>query len=508
MTYVAAEKPLRRALVLLIGGAAVVYLLVSYGGIRSPDSELVFRTGEALVTRGSFALETDLPWSGFGIASGRDGRRYAIFGPGQAVLWAPWTAMAGEIQRTGWYRRWPLPVPVSPYAGPSVGLRSQPGPNASRADDALRMASELPYALVSAATVGLFFLVALRLSGSQAAALAAAVLVAFGTLLLPYSGTFFSEPLTTLLCLASFACAIPRSGAGDERSRALAAGLLLGVAVTVHVTAILFAPFFLVVVGWDRSRSVRWAGTAAFLVGFLGVCGVLAAFNWLRFGDPLETGRTVAGLADRFGYGFWTVPWRGLAGLLVSPGKGLLLFCPAVLLAVPAWPALHRRAAILSWSLLGAVVFRVVLIAARSDWHGGFCLGPRLLVPLIPFLVLPVACWLAENDVRAQRRRLAVVGVVAIACTTQQLYFSLGEVFTFLHGVKAAWLQVGVNPFVDDLIYLDWSSSPLFQLLPGKLGPWPLAGLPPGGTRLWIACSVVSGGIITLCFRRLIAATR
>jgi len=489
----------RRVPLGFLATVAVVYLLASYGGIRSPDSELVFRTGVALVTHGSFALERDLPWAGFGVAPGRDGRRYAVFGPGQSVLWAPWTATALALERTAWFRRWPLAVPVSPYAGTATGSTAEE----ARARDALRMATVLPYSLVSAAIVALFFGVARRLSGSWSSALAAALLLAFGTLLLPYSGTFFSEPLATLLALASLACAVPRAEVRHGELRSLVAGLLLGGAVTVHVTAVLFAPFFLMVVGWRHRGSPRWREAAGFVLGLAAMGGVLAGFNWLRFGDPFETGRTVGDLASRFGYGTWVAPWRGLAGLLMSPGKGLLLFCPAVLLAVPAWPALHRRAPILSWALLGAVGLRVLFIASRSDWHGGFCLGPRLLVPLIPFVMLPVACWLAEGGGPVRRRRMLLVAAAAILCTWQQIYFALGEVFSFLQTVKADWLRAGVNPFVGDLIYLDWSSSPLFRLLPGPLGPWPLVGASPGGLGLWAACALVAGGALGLAFSRL-----
>lgn len=70
--------------------AILVYTLFMYGGIRSPDSEVVFRTSEALATRNTFAVPEKLAaWPQFGLPKGRDGQRYSVFGPGQALAAMP-----------------------------------------------------------------------------------------------------------------------------------------------------------------------------------------------------------------------------------------------------------------------------------------------------------------------------------------------------------------------------------------------------------------------------------
>ncbi len=492
----------RAALVAVV--AAGVYLLGSYGGIRSPDSEIVFRSSLALATEGTLAVGDDLPWQGFGLAPGRDGHMHSVFGPGLAVLWAPWTAASLHLNRTGWYRTWPLPVPLSHYVGVGGAPWLRPVTPAERAQHAHRFLAVLPYPLVSAFTVGLFLGLARRLSGSTAAATAAALLLGFGTLVLPYSGTFLTEPLTTLLCLGSVACAVRARANAHGGKWALASGSLLGLGVTVHVTAVLFAPFFLAVAALGPGWRLRWRDAAAFSVG-LGVwLAALGLANQARFGDPLETGRTVVDAHLLLGYGAWASPWQGLAGLLVCPGKGLLLFCPALLLAVPAWSALTRRDRVLGWSLLGAAVFRLGFVASRTDWHGGFCLGPRLLVPLLPLLLLPVACWVVDSPERTVRRtRLGLVVAIAAACSCQQLYFTVGEPFSFLHHAKWALLEEGVNPFIGNAFYLGWRTSPLAHLVPGRLGPWPLAAFGPGGGSIWIVLSVLAGGLAVVVHRRL-----
>ena len=89
---------LRLALGLAI---AVVYALFSYGGIRSPDGEVLYRTAESLVRDGDFSIEPLEAWPEFGVARGRDGEWYGKYGPGQPLAAAPlvWLGLqAGALE--------------------------------------------------------------------------------------------------------------------------------------------------------------------------------------------------------------------------------------------------------------------------------------------------------------------------------------------------------------------------------------------------------------------------
>jgi hypothetical protein len=82
-----------------------------------------------------------------------------------------------------------------------------------------------------------------------------------------------------------------------------------------------------------------------------------------------------------------------LAGLLVSPARGLLLYCPFVvaLLAMLVGGATWRRQSLRSLGLIAAIAAQLVLLSLWPVWWGGFGYGPRLLVgimPLIGFLAI------------------------------------------------------------------------------------------------------------------------
>jgi hypothetical protein len=232
--------------------------------------------------------------------------------------------------------------------------------------------------------------------------------------------------------------------------------------------------------------SKDWRGSvkpvALFTVGFFLVGLWLAYYNYSRFGNILETGRTVD-IYDNltFGYGRLVSPWTGLYGLLISPGKGLLLFCPAVILGFVSWRHFHRAHPVLSYALAGAAVFRIVFISCRSDWHGGFCLGPRFLLMLIPFLLIPFGYLLQDMLRRNNRIAGATVFVSLLVCVSQQLYFSIGEMCSYYHLLK--WkidsLDVG-------RLYLTWGNSPLFRLLEFRRGPFLLREVPVSNLSLWL----------------------
>jgi hypothetical protein len=80
----------------------------------------------------------------------------------------------------------------------------------------------------------------------------------------------------------------------------------------------------------------------------------------------------------------------GLAGLLVSPGRGLLVYVPVVgfvaCLVAREWRQLRYRA--LAAAALAATLGQLVGLGLFPVWWGGHCYGPRLLSGLLPWLLV------------------------------------------------------------------------------------------------------------------------
>ena len=486
----------------------LAYEIMSYGGVRSPDSEIVFRTSDALVTRGNLAVERGLEgWPGFGVATGVDGRSYSIFGPLEAVAASPLTALGHVLADRGVFRSSTVPLPISFNVENGLQDFLADGRTTARDENGIRWVASQLNVLVTALTVVLVYLTAFLLVRGQVASVTTAFIYGFGTLAWPYSGTFFSEPLASLFVLAALYLLLvdePNGGNPPSMTRAVCAGLCLGLATCAHVTAALFAPVFLLYAAYPifhrRNERPAWALSAGFAVGLGVVLILLGFYNFERFGSFLETGRTVDPRAVvEFDYGVFTSPFQGLYGLLLAPNKGLLLFAPIVVLAVFAWPRMHRQYPILANMLAGAVVFRILFIASRSDWHGGFSLGPRHLVMVLPLVCLPLG-FLVQDAIRRGRLAWGLLVSAAWLAVCQQYYFALGEIFSFYYLKMWQAQDAGQNPFAGNQVYLQWTNGSLSRLLAGPRGPWVLRQVPLDNQALFILGCGIFAVLAVLAF--------
>jgi hypothetical protein len=91
---------------------------------------------------------------------------------------------------------------------------------------------------------------------------------------------------------------------------------------------------------------------------------------------------------------------EGLAGNLVSPSRGLFIFCPV--LAFSVWGMVlsfkGRKDRLLESLLVCVLVSHWLVISSFPDWHGGHSFGPRYFADMVPYLVyflVPALAWLA-----------------------------------------------------------------------------------------------------------------
>jgi hypothetical protein len=136
------------------------------------------------------------------------------------------------------------------------------------------------------------------------------------------------------------------------------------------------------------------------------------AYNLAMFGRPLGGYQSLVS-SDVFRY---NVP-EGIAALLVSPGKGLLVFAPFLLFLfrspLAAFGPERRTLATLLW---GAFLLQL-LFYAMIDWTGGACYGPRFLTDALPFLIVCLAP--AVERLRKPVEKLAFAAALAFSIWVQ-----------------------------------------------------------------------------------------
>jgi hypothetical protein len=247
----------------------------------------------------------------------------------------------------------------------------------------------------------------LRAGGSSRAALFGVGTLLFTTLLLPYTRLLFAEPLNALLVLLAASALLDAA-----RGEASAAPRLAAESALLFLNGALFAPlaFAQVVVGAVllRRRAGLGAGLRALAWGGLSLLAALVAWllwNRARYGDPL-----------RFGYdgeGFGTPLAVGLPGLLVSIGRGIVLYSAPTVLAFVALGPLARGGRL--GTLRPVLIFYAAafgaylcLYAAWSSFEGGWCWGPRFLLPFVPVLHLAIPPFAVRASGWSRARRLAL----------------------------------------------------------------------------------------------------
>jgi len=178
--------------------------------------------------------------------------------------------------------------------------------------------------------------------------------------------------------------------------------------------------------GANWGRVIRF-GCAAAAVGLSGMAYTYRIFGNLAGGAPIrmqywydELGTTSA---------FSGSLAAGLSGLTVSPGRGILIYSPIVVVAVMGAVRMWRSALnpetsdstfgradailLLRYSSLAAIAI-LLTYSKYIVWWGGHGFGPRYLTDAMPFLGVLFAAGFATLSGRTLRLRVARVGVAVL----------------------------------------------------------------------------------------------
>jgi hypothetical protein len=113
--------------------------------------------------------------------------------------------------------------------------------------------------------------------------------------------------------------------------------------------------------------------------------------------------------------------FTALAGVLVSPSRGLLIFTPIFLFSIwgMIWSLRMRWRAPLSGYLIAVIIAQWLLLGVYfRDWMGGHCYGPRLFTDLTPFFIfflIPVLLQVRES---ASWRRAPLMVFMVLLCAS------------------------------------------------------------------------------------------
>ena len=185
---------------------------------------------------------------------------------------------------------------------------------------------------------------------------------------------------------------------------------------------------------------------------------LLLGYNAAAFSSPFDMGYFHL-ITEQFAkvhnkdnpLGLTRPDWSVAPQLLWGPTRGIFRTAPILLLATPGVFILIRRKAwawLITPTLICMAVFWVNL--SYPEWTGGWSTGPRLLVPLLPFAMIPVVALLGWGN---RRWIWAASGLTLLGAVIIFLYQGVGGRIPnpienpFLEGVWPLWSGRPVPPW-------------------------------------------------------------
>lgn len=328
----------------------------------------------------------------------------------------------------------------------------------------LRLATIFITGLLTALAAVALRSLARELTGSDDAALFAALAYALGTPIWGWSTTLFGHaPVAALWMIAIWAIWRATAAAPSPR-HALIAGAALGWAVVIEYQAVLGGSVIGLWALWrlrGQPRALPLAGWA--VAGGLSAGAALVGYNLLAFGTVFRLGyQGVVGFEGmQQGLFGLTAPKPAvLLEILFGLRRGLIWVAPVLVLAPIGLIRLARIDRAMALMLTAVIVVVLLVNAAYVYWDGGFSTGPRHSVPAIPMLALALApLWATLEQARA---RVAAAALLALSVTIN-LAIAAAEIVAPDSYRFPLW-----RPILTE----DWPAG-RFRDLPGEFWGWP-----------------------------------
>jgi hypothetical protein len=210
-----------------------------------------------------------------------------------------------------------------------------------------------------------------------------------------YAGALYGHQLSAALLFAAFYIVFMRRGRLTAAAL-FSVGGLMGLSVVTEYPSILMVGVLMLYILYILRQEQDWrlAGWAALSGGFFALAWM--TYNTAVFGGPLNLGYSQSELwTDQHETGFMslTLPhWEAAWGITFGAFRGLFILSPWLLLFFPGlflWRQ-SKKYILEYWVVLASVVGIFLFNASSIMWWGGFAVGPRYMLPMLPFMVLPI----------------------------------------------------------------------------------------------------------------------
>jgi hypothetical protein len=306
--------------------------------------------------------------------------------------------------------------------------------------------------LLAATAVMMYFIARLFLPVKRAVLLA--LLFALATSAYSIAGRAVWQHTPSMLLLTIIIYMLLRAESIGEPNRpqrpslAAWAGLPVALAYTVRPTDALFVVVFTLYVAVRHRRYLLW-----YLLAAAPVAAAFIAYNFSVYHAILSPYYR----SDLIGFypENWTRMARAMAGNLISPSRGLLIFTPVFVFAIATMLTRKWKTPLSPWLAVLALAHWIVVSAYVNNWWAGHSYGPRFFTDLTPIFVLFLIPYFADWN---QLSRLARTAFVVLAL--------IGFAIHLRGGWSPAVIRWNVDPVnIDEHPERnwDWSDPPFLR---------------------------------------------
>jgi hypothetical protein len=280
-----------------------------------------------------------------------------------------------------------------------------------------------------------------------------------------YNTTFWSQPLQALFLIlsayfiymslhyhSSFICHYTRLNNNNNNNKGIyfagLGGLFLGLSVFAHPTSIIIIPGFIAYSFFSMRHNRK--SLSSFLIALAVILFFIGLVNYWRFGSFTE-----------FGYGVHEslsvhTGWKGLVGLLASPGGGLIFYFPISILLPLASKYMYRKNKGLFLLFAYVIIANWLNIGTLCCWEpylwNGTGWGPRYLVPVLPFITILLGALLLYA-----KKRLFLKLSIIMLCVAGFYVNLLGTLVWFQYGYAYGWEKEQLAKYDNHMDIIIWN---------------------------------------------------
>jgi hypothetical protein len=254
----------------------------------------------------------------------------------------------------------------------------------------------------SAFSVGIFFLICLEHKFTRKNSLLLSFLLAFSTILWAYSNTSLNALPAGFFLLLGYLF-FKKFFRLNKNKFLLFSSTSLGFAFLIrHDTILFIIPIFFFVIINILKRNSKISSLIFYTLPILFSYFVYRFMPSLRYIKSEDNSSTALGSEISY-FGTIFAPgishiFTALFGLLFSPGVGLFIFSPILITVFFSFPDFFRKNKSECILILSFFIMTLLYHANLNHWHGLVAWGPRYLVPLVPFLLIPLGASLEQRN--------------------------------------------------------------------------------------------------------------